>query len=125
MSTLLWSYLGWRRFPSELSGSEVRRLFAFSASDRHALRRRFRRRARLGAALQLGFVRMTGTLLDAFDHVPREVLAHVGHQLSVPAPELTTLRAISAPQDAVRASGAGLRLRGLPPARCEGHGGGH
>ena len=94
MRTLLWSYLGWRRFPHELSAFEVRRFFSLGPADRQILRRRFRSRARLGAAIQLGFVRMTGTMLDTLDHVPRAVLAHVGQQLSLPAPELTTLRAL-------------------------------
>ena len=49
MSTLLWSYVGWRHFPRELSGFEFRRFFTFSTADRHALRRRFRSRARLGS----------------------------------------------------------------------------
>jgi hypothetical protein len=49
---------------------------------------------RLGAAIQLGFVRLTGTTLDAFDYVPRAVLDLVGRQLELPAPQLATLRAI-------------------------------
>jgi Domain of unknown function (DUF4158) len=94
MGSLLWSYLGSRRFPREMSSFEVRRYFALSGDDRHVLRRRFRSRSRLGAALQLGFVRMTGATLDAFDYVPRAVLEHVGHQLEISAPQLTTLRAL-------------------------------
>jgi hypothetical protein len=61
MRSLLWSYLGSRRFPREVSTFEVRRFFTLSSDDRHVLRRRFRSRSRLGAALQLGFVRVTGT----------------------------------------------------------------
>jgi len=94
MRTLLWSYLGWRRFPREMSAFEVRRFFNFGAQDRQRLRRRFRSRARLGAAIQIGFVRMTGSTLDALDYVPHAVLEHVGRQLNMPAPELTTLRAL-------------------------------
>jgi hypothetical protein len=45
------------------------------------LPRRFHSRSRLGAALHLGFVRMTGRTLGAFDYVPRTVLDHGGHQL--------------------------------------------
>ncbi len=37
---------------------------------------------------------MTGTTLDALDYVPRSVLGHVGEQLEMSAPELTTLRAL-------------------------------
>jgi hypothetical protein len=56
------------------------------------LRRRFRSRSRLGAALQLGFVRMTGATPDAFDYVLRAVHEHVGHQLEISAPQLTRRR---------------------------------
>ena len=94
MRTLLRSYLGWRRFPRELSAFEVRHFFSLTRRDREALRKRFRTRARLGAAIQLGFVRMTGTMLEALEHVPRAVFAHVAHQLALPAPELGTLRAL-------------------------------
>lgn len=94
MRTLLWSYLGWRRFPRELSAFEVRHFFSLTRRDREALRKRIRTRARLGAAIQLGFVRMTGTMLEALEHVPRAVFAHVAHQLALPAPELGTLRAL-------------------------------
>jgi hypothetical protein len=94
MRSVLWSYLGSRRFPRDMSPFEVRRFFSLSSDDRYLLRRRFRSRARLEAAIQLGFVRMTGTTLDAFDYVPRAVLEHVGHQLGISAPELTTLRAL-------------------------------
>lgn len=53
MRTLLWSYLGRRRFPREMSSFEVRQFFALTPEDRLALRGGFRSRARLGAALQL------------------------------------------------------------------------
>jgi hypothetical protein len=73
---------------------EVRRFFTLSSDDRHVLRRQFRCRSRLGTALQLGFVPMTSTTLDAFDYVPRAVLEYVGHQLRMSTSELTTLRAL-------------------------------
>jgi hypothetical protein len=87
MRTLLWSYLGWRRFPRELTAFEVRHFFCLNARDRQVLRKRFRTRARLGAAIQLGFARMTGTTVDVLDYVPRTVLAHVAHQLALPSPK--------------------------------------
>jgi hypothetical protein len=55
---------------------------------------RYPRRLRLGAAIQLGFVRMTGTTLNALDNVPTSLLEYVAHQLMLPAPELATLRAL-------------------------------
>ena len=102
MDSLLWAYLGSRRFPRELSSFLIRRFFTLSSDDRLVLRRRFRSRSRLGAALQLGFVRMTGTTLDALDYVPRSVLGHVGEQLEMSAPELTTLRALYRPPNGER-----------------------
>ena len=68
MRTLLWSYLGWRQFPRELSTFEVRQFFSLRPRERHVLRRRFRAHGRLGVAIQLGFVRMSGTTLDGFDY---------------------------------------------------------
>jgi hypothetical protein len=38
MRTLLWSYLGWRRFPRDMSAFEVRHCFSFSVADRRELR---------------------------------------------------------------------------------------
>jgi hypothetical protein len=73
---------------------QVRRFFTLSRDDRLVLRRRFRSRSRMAAALQLHFVRMTGTTLDALDYVPRAVLELVGNQLELSTPELTTLRAL-------------------------------
>ena len=94
MRTLLWSYLGWRRFPRDMSAFEVRHFFSFSVADRRELRVRYPRRLRLGAALQLGFVRMTGTTLDGFGYVPNTVLRHVANALALPAPDIATLRAL-------------------------------
>jgi len=37
---------------------------------------------------------MTGSTLDAFDYVRRPVLEYLSRQLGMPAPELTTLRAL-------------------------------
>jgi hypothetical protein len=65
---------------------DVRRFFTLSSDGRHVLRCRFRSRSRLGVALQLGFVRMTGTTLDAIEYVPRAVLEHVGHYAGVDDP---------------------------------------
>lgn len=94
MRTLLWSYLGWRRFPRDMSAFEVRHFFSFSLADRRELRIRYPRRLRLGAALQLGFVRMSGTTLDVVDYVPHAVLRHVANALALPAPDIATLRAL-------------------------------
>jgi len=94
MRTLLWSYLGQRQFPKEMSRFEVQHFFTFTDGDRRELRIRFPKRVRLGAALQLGFLRMTGTTLATMNYVPRTLLKHLGKQLQYAAPDVTTLRAL-------------------------------
>ncbi len=94
MRTLLWTYLGWRKFPRNMNAFDVQQFFSLSAADCQELRIRYPRRLRLGAALQLGFVRMTGTTLDAFDYVPANVMKHVAEMLGISAPQLATLRAM-------------------------------
>jgi hypothetical protein len=71
---VLWTYLGWRRFPHGITSFEARRFLSFSAQDQRELRIRYAPRQRIAAALQLGFVRLTGTTHDAFDYAPRSVL---------------------------------------------------
>ena len=126
MRSMLWSYFGRRRFSQEMSAFEVGRFFSLSTDDRHVLRRRFCARSRLdaagcgwvrlGAALQLGFVRTTGTTLDAIDYVPHAVLERVGHQLGMSLPESTTLSALYRRQDTCH-----IIFRGpyrIPVERC-------
>ena len=38
MHSVLWTYLGWRKFPRELTSLEARRFFTFSAAERRELR---------------------------------------------------------------------------------------
>ncbi len=65
MHSLLWSSLGRRSFPKEMGRFEIRHFFTLTDAARRELRGRFPRRLRLGAALQLGIVRMTGSTLAA------------------------------------------------------------
>jgi hypothetical protein len=45
-------------------------------------------------ALQIGFLRMSGRLLDAFRIVPANLWRHLGVQFAVEAPDLASLRAL-------------------------------
>jgi TnpA family transposase len=94
MRTLLWSYLGQRQFPREMSRFEIWHFFTLADADRRELRVRFPRKGRLGAAVQLGFLRMTGNTLAAMDYMPRAVLKRLGTQLQGLAPEIATLWAL-------------------------------
>src|SRR5665213_175925 len=87
-------YLGRRAFPAELTDFELRQFFTFDEIERADIRRAFRSRLRLGAALQLGFLRLTGASLHSMEYVPAAVLKLLGLQLGVPAPDLATLRAL-------------------------------
>jgi hypothetical protein len=114
MRTLLWSYLGWRRFPRDMSAFEVRHFFSFSVADRRELRVRYPRRLRLGAALQVGFVRMTGTTLDSFDYVPNAVLKHVARTLALPAGYRDFACLVSTRESNVCASSLGMEICWFP-----------
>jgi Domain of unknown function (DUF4158) len=48
----------------------------------------------LGFALQIGFVRMSGRLLEAVRVVPPALWRHRGQQFNVAAPDLASLRAM-------------------------------
>lgn len=76
MRTLLWSYLGWRRFPRDMSAFELRHIFSFSVADRRELRVRYPRRPRL----------ILTTTLDLFTHrVERRTREKSRTSLTVPA----------------------------------------
>jgi hypothetical protein len=86
------AYLGRRTFPAELTDFELRQAFTFDLEERTEIRRAFRSRLRIGVALQLGFLRLTGTSLRTIEYVPPMVLRHLAAQFSVAAPDLATLR---------------------------------
>jgi hypothetical protein len=45
---------------------------------------------RLGVALDIGFVRMTGRTLDAYKQIPKALWTHLGEQLGVNPPEVAS-----------------------------------
>ena len=88
------AYLGRSTFPRDISEFEVEQAFRFNARERRDLRKAFRSRHRLAAALQLGFLRLTGTALASVAYVPTVVLHLLGRQFRMPAPDLATIRAL-------------------------------
>jgi len=88
-------YLGEKTFPKEITEFEIREFFTLSAEDLRAIRVDSNKKSRLALALQVGFLRMTGAVLDTYDYIPRAVLECVAAQLNVPAPMLATMRALS------------------------------
>jgi hypothetical protein len=57
------TYVGRNDFPKSLPDFLLRQWFTLNARDRRAIRKTFRSRQWIGAALQLGFLAMTGTTL--------------------------------------------------------------
>jgi Domain of unknown function (DUF4158) len=78
----------------DLTEFEIRYFFTFTPHEREAILSRYGDHHRLAAAVHLGFIKMTGRTLDAFDPLPMSVLRHLSTDLGLPIPELTTLRAL-------------------------------
>src|SRR5260370_40748073 len=87
-------YLGWRRLPADVSEFEITHFFSLRAEERIAVLTRYRDSLGLGAALQIGFLKMCGRPLDAVQRVSADLLKHLGEQLEIPAPTIATLRAL-------------------------------
>ena len=87
-------FLGLKRFPRELSDFEIQAFFTFTAEERIVIDGRRQSALKLGLALQIGFLRMTGHSMDAVRMVPRALLTHLSKTLGVVAPDLSSLRAL-------------------------------
>jgi Domain of unknown function (DUF4158)/Tn3 transposase DDE domain len=87
-------YLGWTRLPADVSEFEITHFFSLRVEERSAVLTRYRDSLRLGAALQIGFLKMCGRPLDAIQRVPVDLLQHLGEQLEIAAPTIATLRAL-------------------------------
>ncbi len=79
---------------ADVNPFELRCFGSFSEAEKQAIQSRRRHLNQLGAALHLGFIKMSGRALAAFDMVPRLFLAHLGQELEIPVPRLTSLRAL-------------------------------
>ena len=88
------TYLGMRELPRELSPFELQAFFTFSPAERELIAARRGNRLKLGLALHIGFLRMSGRLLDAFRVIPSVLWRHLSTELGIDAPELASLRAM-------------------------------
>jgi len=87
------TYLGRGALPRDLSGFEIEAFFTFSGSERRVIVDERRSPAlKLALALQIGFLRMTGRLLEALRLVPPALWRHLGAQFEIDAPDLASLR---------------------------------
>ena len=88
------TFLGLKHLPRELTAFEIEGFFRFTPAERQVIEERRRPELKLGLALQMGFLRMSGRVLDAVRIVPTVLWRHLGEQLHVAAPDLASLRAM-------------------------------
>ena len=87
------TYLGRGALPRDLSGFEIEAFFTYCESERRVIDDERRSSAlKLALALQIGFLRMTGRLLEALRLVPPALWRHLGAQFEIDAPDLASLR---------------------------------
>ena len=87
-------YLGLRDLPREISAFELQAFFTFSRAERELIERRRGDNHKLGLALHIGFVRMSGRPLNSVRAVPAALLRHLGQMLDIETPDLASLRAL-------------------------------
>lgn len=88
------TYLGMRELPRELSAFELRAFFTFSRTERDVIKARRNDALKLALALHIGFLRMSGRLLDGVRIVPPALWRHLGAELGIEAPQIASLRAM-------------------------------
>ena len=87
-------FLGLKQLARELTAFEIEAFFTFSAAERAVIEARRRPELQLGLALQIGFLRLSGRLLNSVRIVPPVLWRHLGTQFSIEPPELASLRAL-------------------------------
>ena len=90
------TWLGRRYLPRDLSDFEIEALITFTGNERRVIEERRRLALRLALALQIGYLGMTGRLLEAVRMVPAALWQHPGTQFDVTAPDLASLRTMIA-----------------------------
>lgn len=91
-----WSrqYLGQQKFPEGLSAFEIEQFFTPSAEQLVAVLQRRTDANRIAFALQIGFLKLTGRLLNSVEIVPSAILTHVSVVVGCFAPQIASIRAL-------------------------------
>lgn len=89
-----YQYLGASIFPKTLSAVEFQAFFTFSDYEIAAIRKRFRSKTQVAAAVQLGFIKMTGNLLKTTQVIPVRLLRHISSQLDLLPLTIASLKTI-------------------------------
>jgi hypothetical protein len=87
-------YLGLTTFPTTLTGAELDELFMLGDEIARTVGARRTPLTRLGLVLQIGFLRLTGRLLNSVQVIPPAVLARAGQAADISPPQLASIRSI-------------------------------
>ena len=82
------TFLGMRELPRDISGFEMKAFFTFDGAEREAINARRGDAHKLGLALHIGFLRMSGRLLYAFRVVPVALWRHLSEELGIATPDV-------------------------------------
>jgi hypothetical protein len=88
------TFLGLKQLPRELTAFEIEAFFTFTLAERQMIEDRRRPTLKLGLALQIGFLRMSGRLLDAVPMVPPALWRHLEPSLRLRRRTWRRLRAL-------------------------------
>ena len=88
------TYLGLHELPRDISTFELQSFFTYRGAERELIDARRGKAHKLGLALHIGFVRLSGRLLNSMRVVSSALWRHLGHELGVTAPELASLKAL-------------------------------
>jgi hypothetical protein len=95
-------YLGLAELPPAMSSAEIDQFFTLGRDELAAVATRRGPLNRLSVALQIGFLRMTGRMLNSYQILLVGVLEHLGTQLGLTPPRLASIRALYRRQRTLR-----------------------
>ena len=87
-------FLGIETVPSWLGEFEIEQFFRLSPSEIATVKTRRGNEMQLGLGLHIGFLRMSGRVLNSSDVIHWRILAFLGAQLQIRAPRVASLRAL-------------------------------
>ena len=87
-------FLGIDTIPGWLSDFEIDQFFSLTPGELATVKTRRTPELQLGLALHIGFLRMSGRVLNGTDAIPRRLLEYLGKQLEIRPPRVTSLRAL-------------------------------
>lgn len=88
------TFLGLHELPRDISDFEMKAFFTFDGAEREAISTRRGDAHKLGLALHIGFLRMSGRLLYAFRVIPVVLWRHLSEELGIATPDVASLRTL-------------------------------